>query len=234
MNTQNNFVLIVIVLITSCTSSHKMTTGPHFQKGYTPSRDQSISKSTAQSLLNASSIRREIEDGTINIIQQKEHGESTESVENESDHTGITTRSSGISTKKNSHRESIYLMKDLPEASSNGFIKEKLANKILNKIDKKVKKAERVSADEPKMEKLGLVGFILGLTGALSLFGAPFLLFLGIPALILGIMSLNKFKKNPEAYKGKGLAITSIVLGAIELTIIALAIILLIAFILAM
>ena len=36
-----------------------------------------------------------------------------------------------------------------------------------------------------------------------------------IPGLVLGIISLNKCKRNPELYGGKGIAIAAVVIGAI-------------------
>jgi len=41
----------------------------------------------------------------------------------------------------------------------------------------------------------------------------------GIPAIILGIMAINKEKSDPQRYTGKGMAIGGIVLGAVSILI---------------
>lgn len=55
-----------------------------------------------------------------------------------------------------------------------------------------------------KTEGFGLVSFIVGMIGGLPL---------GILALIFGVISLTRFKKEPGKYKGKGFAIAGIILG---------------------
>jgi Domain of unknown function (DUF4190) len=67
------------------------------------------------------------------------------------------------------------------------------------------------SADNRKMEKHGLTGFILSIFGLIPIVGLP----LAILGLVFGIKSLRKIKRNPELYKGKGFAIASIVLGVL-------------------
>ena len=56
----------------------------------------------------------------------------------------------------------------------------------------------------------GLVGFILSLVGLLF-FGIP----LGITSVILGIVGMVKFDANTQ--KGKGFAIASIIIGALDI-----------------
>ena len=70
-----------------------------------------------------------------------------------------------------------------------------------------------------KTEGLGLAGFISGVVG-LFVASIP----LGIVAVVFGIISLSKIKRNPQRFKGKGFSIASIVLGFID--IIAMAILL--------
>ncbi len=57
-----------------------------------------------------------------------------------------------------------------------------------------------------KTEGFGLVSFIIGMVGGLPL---------GILALIFGVISLSRFKKEPGKYKGKGFAIAGAFLGLI-------------------
>jgi hypothetical protein len=80
----------------------------------------------------------------------------------------------------------------------------------ISKVDKK--KAGEVSADSSdnrKVEKLGLAGFILSIGGLVPVVCLP----LAILGVIFGSISLRKIKRNPALYKGKGFAITSIILG---------------------
>ncbi|MCB8994069.1 MAG: DUF4190 domain-containing protein [Bacteroidales bacterium] len=63
-----------------------------------------------------------------------------------------------------------------------------------------------------KTEPLSVVSFISGLTGLLIA-----AIILGPIALILGSVSLSKINKEPEIYKGKGLAIAGITIGAIDI-----------------
>jgi hypothetical protein len=69
--------------------------------------------------------------------------------------------------------------------------------------------------DNRKTEKLGLAGFILSFFGIIPLIGIPF----GILAIIFGANSLKKIKRNPEKYKGKGLATASIITGCAMIVI---------------
>jgi len=63
-----------------------------------------------------------------------------------------------------------------------------------------------------KTEGFGLVSFIVGVIGLL-IAGLP----LGILALIFGAISLSRFKKDTGKYKGKGFAITGIILGLLSI-----------------
>ncbi len=65
-----------------------------------------------------------------------------------------------------------------------------------------------------KVEGLGLAGMIVGLAGLLVL-PIP----CGIVAVIFGAISLARFKKNPNKYRGKGFAVTALVVGLVVLTL---------------
>jgi len=91
---------------------------------------------------------------------------------------------------------------------------EKSKNKLRKKINKnveKIKTSNSVNNGEPKTEGLGLAGFISGLVG-LFILGILF----GLIAIIFGAISLGKINKNPDKFKGKGFAITSLILGIID------------------
>jgi hypothetical protein len=62
-----------------------------------------------------------------------------------------------------------------------------------------------------KTEGLGLAGFITGIVG-LFVASIP----LGIIAIIFGAISLSKINKNHHKYKGRGFAITSIIMGIVD------------------
>ena len=76
--------------------------------------------------------------------------------------------------------------------------------------------------DQRKVEPLGLSGFIASLVG-LIVFGIP----LGLVAVIFGSVSLNKIKREPGRFKGRGFALASMIIGLVD--IIAVAILLLVA-----
>jgi hypothetical protein len=79
-------------------------------------------------------------------------------------------------------------------------------NKIINpKSDPKSYNKDR------SVEPMGIIGSALGLVGLIA-FGIP----LGLVAMALGSLSLDKIKRNPEKYRGKGWAIASIALGALS------------------
>jgi hypothetical protein len=68
-------------------------------------------------------------------------------------------------------------------------------------------------SNEPaKNEGLGIAGFVSSLVG-LFIAGIP----LGLIGVIFGGISLSKIKKQPNKYKGKGLAIASIIIGIIAI-----------------
>ena len=98
----------------------------------------------------------------------------------------------------------------------NGMKVLKPIRKSVGKSDTTVKKADRKEAPSeaiqkkaPKTEKLGLFGFILSFLGIIPVVGIPF----GILGIVFGAISLRKIKRNPEKYKGKGLAIAGMVVG---------------------
>jgi hypothetical protein len=70
---------------------------------------------------------------------------------------------------------------------------------------------EAAPADNRKVEKLGLAGFILSIPGLVPIVCLP----LAILGVIFGALSLRKIKRNPALYKGRGFAIASIVLGVL-------------------
>jgi len=67
------------------------------------------------------------------------------------------------------------------------------------------------NTDERQVEGFGIAGLAAGVAG-LFIAGIP----LGAVAIVFGAISLSRIKKNPKKYKGKGLAIASLILGLVD------------------
>lgn len=80
------------------------------------------------------------------------------------------------------------------------IIKKKLDENGINKIP---------AAGQRKVEKHALTGFILSILGLFPILGLP----LAIIGISFGASSLHRITKDTTHYKGKGFAITSIILG---------------------
>ena len=65
--------------------------------------------------------------------------------------------------------------------------------------------------DERQVEGFGIAGLAAGVVG-LFIAGIP----LGVVAIVFGAISLSRMNKNPNKYKGKGLAIASLILGLVD------------------
>jgi hypothetical protein len=61
----------------------------------------------------------------------------------------------------------------------------------------------------PKIEGLGLAGFILGIVGLVPVYG----IIMAILAIIFGGISLRSFISKPGKYKGMGFAVSALVTG---------------------
>jgi hypothetical protein len=67
------------------------------------------------------------------------------------------------------------------------------------------------NTDERQVEGFGIAGLAAGVVG-LFIAGIP----LGVVAIVFGAISLSRIKKYPKKYKGKGLAIASLILGVVD------------------
>jgi hypothetical protein len=63
----------------------------------------------------------------------------------------------------------------------------------------------------PPFERLAIPAFVVALLGLLV---AP--LILGIAAFVLGLVSVRHLTREPGAYRGRGLAIAGMVIGAVN------------------
>jgi hypothetical protein len=78
-----------------------------------------------------------------------------------------------------------------------------------NKVDAQVKRKEAPPEDE-RSQALAIWGMVLGLLGLTGL-----LTFVcAIPGFIISIIALKKISKYPSKYKGKGMAITGLVVSS--------------------
>ncbi len=73
---------------------------------------------------------------------------------------------------------------------------------------------EAIATLIPYKNSPALIGYYMGVFGLIPFLGLP----LSIAAVILGFIGLNKNKQNPQV-KGKGHAITALILGIIELVV---------------
>jgi len=98
-----------------------------------------------------------------------------------------------------------------------------LSNPRMNLINRLEEKKNAVSSiftsalsqeSSPKVEGLGLAGFVSSLVGLLVA-AIP----LGTIAIIFGAISLGKINKHPDKFKGKGFAITSLVVGIVDVVV---------------
>jgi len=86
----------------------------------------------------------------------------------------------------------------------------------------KMKRAERRKAKgKPRADGptdgMAIASLVLGILGLLFIIPA-------VPALVLGILSLSRIKRNPQYLKGKGMAIAGIVMGGLVVAIILIAV----------
>lgn len=81
-------------------------------------------------------------------------------------------------------------------------------------LKRKVKRQQKRQARGGPVDGLALGSFIAGLlTLVLLLVSSPVSLLTGLVALILGIVGLGRFRRNPEFRTGKGYAIAGIAIG---------------------
>ena len=109
-----------------------------------------------------------------------------------------------------------------------GFFQKVISNRINKSIDK-IKKANAelkkpVKEGETKLHWAALTGFITSLVG---LFISPIIL--GITAIVFSAIGLSAIRRNPDIYKGKGFAITGLVVGIIDVVFIFLILVLVLA-----
>jgi hypothetical protein len=210
-------LLIVVLIVTSCSTSDKVVSENFIQKrkynkGFyvnTNEKKNRIKDSDNNKLSSEPNYLSETNKEIIDTQNQPENN-----VSNEVNHDLLIASTDDnflppeekISFNSTNDDNSIRTKLEGKIEKSKDKLQKKL-NKHVNKLSK----SNLTNDGEPKTEGLGLAGFITGLVG-LFIFGILF----GLIAIIFGAISLGKINKNPDKFKGKGFAITSLILGIID------------------
>lgn len=200
-------VFLILIFVSSCkTSSDVVSNGLIQKRKYTKGYYVKSNKQT-KSKKEKRIVSKSIEEQVVANIPAIQPDVRTEVVRIETSKRDNTSKQKRKSL--NDERIAITL-KDILGESKN------VTSKKLTKINQKI--ARKFSQQDPlihnytpanrKLEPLGLVSFFSALIG---LFFAGILF--GTAAVVLSIISLNKFSKNPGMYKGKGWAIIGLILG---------------------
>lgn len=208
-------LLLVVMLFASCSTSDKVVTGNYIQKrkynkgfyvstnGKKDKTKEAYNKQLADKPENLTKLQnkyKDIQNNDNNFVELNDN-----SLIASTDDNSIPAEDN-FTISSNNYGNSIRTKIEQKVEKS----KNKLRKKI-NKNVEKIKTSNSVNGGEPKTEGFGLAGFITGLVG-LFIFGILF----GLIAIIFGAISLGKINKNPDRFKGKGFAITSLILGIID------------------
>lgn len=211
-----HILLCFVLLLSSCTEEKHLTAQDGFQKRKYLKGHYHVAKNFSSmtivleeivleeksTLATTSSIGQDPKLEIIDPIMPRKYAVPFKS--------NSTTTKPGHKTQKRS------LISNLKEA------KGKIAS---NKTDGT---KSRTPDDRTRVNRVGLLGFISGILSiALLVLISPFGILLAIPALILGLVGLGDFKQEPGKYKGRGFALTGMIIGA---TILFLVILLLLLF----
>lgn len=209
-------LLVVAALFASCATSDKVVTGNFIQKrkynkGFYVSAKGKKEKEMKFKNTGIVITNEVAKNETISNFSYKSKKESIS--DNTFENTLIASTDESFIPKKNNFQlDYVDVDKNLIEKLEVKL--ENSKNKFQKKIQEKAQKLnllQKIDSDEPKTEGLGLAGFITGLVG-LFVLG----IVLGIISIIFGAISLGKISKQPEKYKGKGFAITSLILGILD------------------
>lgn len=117
----------------------------------------------------------------------------------------ITSNTEGVTSSQEQVNKAIAVHKPT--------IKERFSAFVIKKV-LKLKMFSTPAPDGTKMNGMAVAGFI---TGVLGIFVLPTLL--GALGIIFSAVGLVKVLKNPDIYKGKGLAIAGLICGIVALVI---------------
>lgn len=203
-------VLFIIIMAFSCKSSNDVASNNLIQKrkymkGYYVNSQKPIKNKQKEIIITEISNK-----GNNELDFVDDYNNDTE-LESQIDLTEIFDNSKKENLK-NDDRIQITLKGIINESKIQS---NKKLDKLTKKLVKKLSKRTLLYPDDDpiikKTEPLGLVGGIIGIVSLLVL---P--LFFGAAAIVFSAISLSKFSKNPELYKGKGWAIAGLILGVIS------------------
>jgi len=87
--------------------------------------------------------------------------------------------------------------------------KERIALSIIRgKAKRQSRRAAKIAAGGSPVDGYAIASLVCGILGIITFFTA-------VPALVLGIISLGRFKRDPQYRTGKGMAIAGVVLGGL-------------------
>lgn len=222
------FIIIGLVSLTSCNRSEFATTIKHQRGGKTtytkqykrnPVRINGIATNYAKP--KKKSDKRQKIDQQYALTDRFHEIPSNKSVESQANR---STNNLIASTSSNSISVDFHKTKvePLPNISNPKTKRTHTPDTIRGNVRKNIY-ADHAVGDTRRTEKLGLAGFILTLIGWVLAYGLP----LSILGVIFGSISLAKIRRNPQRFKGRGFAITSLILGIIGVVVGIIALILL-------
>lgn len=195
--------LAIIFVLTSCTMEKRLYTS-----GYHVAWKNGKHTSKKQELVSTENQKTDV---TKQIVKDEQTVTTTNSVEKTS--TGILIEND-ISVSNDKQQIILPKKEKINLLSSNKVTtvdEEKQTEPSFKSEFKKGAKMLLANGDEPKTNGLALTGFICSLVG-FFLFG----FILGVLALIFSAIGLGKINKDTSKWKGKGMAIAGIIIGAID------------------
>jgi hypothetical protein len=111
-----------------------------------------------------------------------------------------------------------FIHKVTKEINKQTAVKPSPSNFIKNHILKSKKNdvLDDQRGGEGDNKNLAIVGLVLGILGCVGYYAGPLF---GLAAIIVSAIALNKIKKNPSEYGGKGMAIGGLILGIVAVVV---------------
>jgi hypothetical protein len=205
---------ILIFLITSCQRSHFATTSRYYKRGkatYCNNHHLEIRR-TVNGKSDKNQLKKEDRQTPADECKTDLSPDITQitpvyKLNDELLFASISTEPMFIQFNKNTPGPSNYPLYSI--INSRLTTTTACPDTLIKKIETESGIQEKPLPDTRKIEKFGVIGFILSVLGLFPIIGLPF----AILGLVFGIRSLRKIHRDPTHYKGKGFAITGIILG---------------------